>query len=114
MSVEYTSYNRVDLNGEFVCSFRGVGEQTRISYVVLELCLIDGFDISKTVGNSVTWRQQLLGDRPRDKVMIRNIMRWQDLDGRDAIRARGTNKEIEHVVGGGVMRGGGYVLTQAW
>ena len=113
MSVQYTRYNRVNLNGKFVCRFRGIVEQTRVSDVVLELCLVDGFDVSKTVGNDVTWRQRLLGDRPRDKVMIRN-MRRPNLDGRDAIGDGGSDEEIEHVVGGGgVMRGGGYVLTQA-
>ena len=54
------------------------------------------------------------GDRPRDEVMIRDIMRGQNLDGRDAKGDGWSDEEIEHVVGGeGVMRGGGYVLTQA-
>ena len=87
MSVQYTRYNRVDLNGKFDCRFRRIVEQTRVSDVVLELCLVDGFDVSKTVGNDVTWRQRLLGNRPRDKVMIRNIMRRPNLDGR-AMRSK--------------------------
>ena len=40
-------------------------------------------------------------------------MRRPNLNGRDAIGVGGSDEEIEHVVvGGGVMRGGGYVLTQ--
>ena len=113
MSVQYTRYNRVDLNGKFICRFRGIVKQTRVSDILLELCLVDRFDVSKTVGNDVTWRQRLLGNQPRDEVMIRNIMGRPNLDGRDAIGVGGSDEEIEHVIGGGVMRGGGYVLTQA-
>ena len=55
----------------------------------------------------MTWWQRLSGDRPRDEVRIREIMRRQNLDGRDEIRFGGSDEEIEHVVGGrGVMRGG--------